>query len=89
MILNENTIEWHNKARKQLKKLPRNYQLAIVEAVDVLEQPQIEWRNVVELKNHSCDCRMRVGRYRVLFDYDDGIRVVAIQEVRKRDERTY
>lgn len=84
-----NAVEWKNKARKQLKKLPYTYQLAIVAAVDILELEQVKWKNVVELKNHSYDYRMRVGRYRVLFDYDDEIEIVAIQEVRKRDERTY
>jgi len=33
--------------------------------------------------------RLRVGNYRVLFDWEGGIRIVQIQEVRKRDERTY
>ncbi len=61
----------------------------ILDAVDTLEKPQAEWRKVVELKNHSYDFRMRVGRYRVLFDFDREIRIVEIQEVRKRDERTY
>jgi mRNA interferase RelE/StbE len=32
---------------------------------------------------------MRVGRYRVLFDDKESIQVIAIQEVKKRDNRTY
>jgi mRNA interferase RelE/StbE len=32
---------------------------------------------------------LRVGSYRVFFDYDGGVRIVSIEEVRKRDERTY
>jgi len=32
---------------------------------------------------------MRVGRYRILFDWEGTIKVVSIQEVKKRDERTY
>ena len=84
-----NTIEWKNKARKQFKKLPRTYQQLILDAVDTLEQPSDCWINVVELKNHSYDYRLRVARYRVLFDFDGSIQIVEIQEVRKRDERTY
>lgn len=30
-----------------------------------------------------------LGRYRVLFDWDGGIRIVNIEEVSKRDEHTY
>lgn len=32
---------------------------------------------------------MRVGRYRVLFDDEDQVQIIAIQEVKKRDNRTY
>ena len=35
------------------------------------------------------DFRLRVGRYRVFFDFDGQIKIIAIQEVKKRDERTY
>ena len=84
-----NTITWKGRARKQLKRLPTHYQVSVVEAVDNLEQPAGMWKNVSELKNHTYNYRMRVGRYRVLFDFDGGIRIVEIQEVKKRDERTY
>ena len=84
-----NAIKWKNRARKQLKKLPKPYQMPILDAVDTLEYPSDQWKNVVELKNHTYDYRMRVGRYRVLFDFDGTIHVVEIQEVKKRDERTY
>jgi mRNA-degrading endonuclease RelE of RelBE toxin-antitoxin system len=32
---------------------------------------------------------MRAGRFRVLFDFDGTLRVVSIEEVKKRDEHTY
>ncbi len=40
-------------------------------------------------KKHRYRYRLRVGRYRVFFDHDTGIKIVKIQEVKKRDERTY
>ena len=47
-------------------------------------------RNVVKLSNHDYGYRLRVGDYRVLFDViDDAVCIVLIEEVRKRDERTY
>jgi mRNA-degrading endonuclease RelE of RelBE toxin-antitoxin system len=48
-----------------------------------------ECQNVKALVEHQYGYRLRVGNYRVLFDWDGDIRVVEIQEVRKRDERTY
>ena len=42
------------------------------------------------LANHEYEYRLRVGNYRVLFNVIDGqTRIVMIEEVRKRDERTY
>jgi mRNA interferase RelE/StbE len=45
--------------------------------------------NVVHLTNHLHGYRLRVGDFRVLFNWDGEIKVVEIEEVRKRDERTY
>jgi len=39
--------------------------------------------------NHPCGYRLRVGNYRVLFDFAGSIKLVRIEEVGKRDERTY
>ncbi|MFQ5900972.1 MAG: type II toxin-antitoxin system RelE/ParE family toxin [Thermodesulfobacteriota bacterium] len=46
-------------------------------------------RNVETLKDEDYDYRLRVGRYRVLFDYAEVIKIIYIQEVKKRDDRTY
>ena len=40
-------------------------------------------------EGHRFDYRLRVGRYRVLFNYADVVKIIEIQEVKKRDERTY
>ena len=85
-----NVIKWHNRARKQIKKIPKKYQEHIFESIDLLAAfPECEHLDIVGLKNHDYGYRMRVGRYRVLFDHDDAIKIIAIQEVKKRDERTY
>jgi mRNA-degrading endonuclease RelE of RelBE toxin-antitoxin system len=84
------TIQWSNTARKQMKKIPRNYQEAIFKCVDQLESfPDCESLDIKVLKNHTYDFRLRVGRYRVLFDNKEEVRIIAIQEVRKRDNHTY
>ncbi len=46
-------------------------------------------QGVKALTNHRYGYRLRIGHYRVLFDYDGEVRIVEIQEVKKRDERTY
>lgn len=85
-----NKIVWHNRARKQMKKIPSRYQEAIFNDVDRLASfPQCQSLDLKELKNHRYDFRLRVGRYRVMFDFDNGIKIIEIQEVKKRDERTY
>jgi mRNA interferase RelE/StbE len=41
------------------------------------------------LTGHKYAYRLRVGNYRVFFDFDGTVRIVRIEEVRRRDERTY
>lgn len=48
-----------------------------------------EVRNVKALTNHRYPYRLRVGAYRVFFEFEDAIRIVRIEEVKKRDDRTY
>ena len=85
-----NEIIWYNRARKQMKRLPKHYREAIHDSVDLLVTfPKCERLDITELKHHRYDYRLRVGRYRVLFDYATVIKIIEIQEVKKRDEHTY
>lgn len=83
-----NSIEWKIKAIKQLRKIHPISQKLIRNSVDGLQNfPSSS--NVKALTNHQYDYRLRVGNYRVFFDYADTIKIVTIEEVKKRDERTY
>lgn len=83
-----NTVYWRPKALKQLRKIDRHDNAAIRQAVDRLaDMPNCQ--GVKALVNHPYGYRLRVGRYRVFFDFDGNVRIVAIQEVKKRDEQTY
>jgi mRNA-degrading endonuclease RelE of RelBE toxin-antitoxin system len=83
-------ITWHNRARKQMKRIPRHYQDAIFQSVDKLVTfPDCKNLDVKALQKHKYEYRMRVGRYRVFFDDRKEIEVIAIQEVKKRDDHTY
>lgn len=85
-----NDIFWHNRARKQIKLIPAKAREAIHDRIDLLAGfPDVAGVDVKLLTGHQYGYRLRVGMYRVLFDYNNGIKVISIQEVKKRDERTY
>ncbi|WP_311514606.1 type II toxin-antitoxin system RelE family toxin [Oligella urethralis] len=81
-------INWSNRAKKQLRKIDITDSKRISDAVDLLA----DFENAVNVKrlvNHQYGYRLRVGRYRVLFDVQTQIKIVDVQEVTKRDDRTY
>lgn len=83
-----NDVKWSRKATKQLMKLHTQDQKKVYVAIgDLAMMP--ETSNVKTLKNHQYGYRLRVGNYPVLFDCDGAVKIVSIEEVRKRDERTY
>ena len=85
-----NEILWHNRARKQIQLIPTKEREIIFDRIDLLADfPAVDGVDVKPLTGHHYGYRLRVGRYRILFDYNNDIQVVSIQEVKKRDERTY
>jgi mRNA-degrading endonuclease RelE of RelBE toxin-antitoxin system len=83
-----NRIVWTLRAVRQLRRLAREQQERIRDAVGGLASfPATP--NVKRLVHHGYGFRLRVGDHRVLFDFDGVIRVITIEEVRKRDESTY
>ena len=83
-----NTIIWTRKAVKQLRKVNKPDQAKLYDAVQVLaHMPNVQ--NIKTLVNHQYGYRLRVGNYRILFDWDGGVKIVNIEEVKKRDEHTY
>ena len=84
-----NTINWQPKALRQLRKIDVHAGKQIRTAVSSELVDLASARNVKALTNHEYGYRLRVGNYRVFFEFDGAIRIVSIEEVRKRDERTY
>ncbi len=83
-----NKIKWSKKALKQLMKIPHQQRKTIAEKADgLVDFPSC--LNIKSLTNHQYDYRLRVGRYRVFFDYDSEVKIVNIEEVKKRNESTY
>jgi len=84
-----NTIDWTSKALKQAMKIKDKAMRGHVfdGAQALADFPNCA--NVKKLTNHTYPYRLRVGDYRVFFEFDGAVRIVSIEEVRKRDERTY
>ena len=84
-----NSIQWTPKAARQLRKLARNTQVEIRDAITAKLPRFPRCSGVKALTGHAHGYRLRVGNYRVIFDFDGIVKLVSIEEVRKRDERTY
>lgn len=84
-------VQWTLKATKQAKKLHASDRATVVESAGGLATwPKCkETHDIKPLTRHQYQYRLRVGRYRVLFDVETEVQVVSIEEVKKRDERTY
>ena len=81
-------IQWEKKAVQQIKKIPKESRLKIITAIQSLKQWP-DCHNVKALTNYEYGYRLRVGRYRVFFDVEDTLKILNIEEVKKRNERTY
>lgn len=83
------TIQWSVKAGKQLRKIK---DAVIRKRVYDETQALADFPNcagVKRLMNHKYSYRLRIGDYRVFFEFDGEVKIVSIEEVKKRNERTY
>ena len=82
-------IKWQPKATKQLIKLKDKAVIGRINAsvANLVGFPEVS--GVKALVNHDFAYRLRVGDYRVLFNVHEQIEIISIEEVKKRDERTY
>lgn len=82
------TVIFQKKAIKQLKKIPDRLLIYDKCTKELLYFPYC--RNVKALTNHKYPFRYRVGNYRVFFELvGETMNIISIEEVKKRDERTY
>lgn len=82
-------ISWESKARKQLARIDgQDKRDEIYDAAERLcEFPNVQ--HVKKLTNHKYPYRLRIGRYRVFFDMEETVKIIHIEEVKIRDDRTY
>ena len=76
-----NSIDWQPKALRQLRKIDARAGRQIRDAVSTELVDLAKARNVKALTDHEYGYRLRVGNYRVFFDYDGTVRIVRIEEV--------
>jgi mRNA interferase RelE/StbE len=82
-----NKIKWRKKALRQLRRIKdRKARSTIKNTVGTLTSFP-DCRNVKRLTNHQYDYRLRAGNWRVFFT--EAFEIVHIEEVKKRNERTY
>lgn len=80
-------IEWRNKALRQLRKIKSSKDRnKIVDEVSKLTNFP-DCKNVKTIVNSDNMYRLRVNKWRVLFTPQ--LEIVTIEEVKKRNERTY
>jgi mRNA-degrading endonuclease RelE of RelBE toxin-antitoxin system len=85
-----NRIIWRPKALRQLRKIKdeKTQEEIFQESQTLKDFPNCA--NVKHLTNHRYGYRLRVGNYRVFFNFQGGeARIVSIEEVKKRDKHTY
>ena len=84
-----NAVQWTARAARQLRKLDRQAQVRIRDAVSEKLTAFPDCTELVALTGHAYGYRLRVGNYRVLFNHDALVEIISVEEVKKRDERTY
>lgn len=85
-----NAIKWLSKATKDLAKIDYRYQQRMLDKVEELANfPNVDL-DIKKLQGSSGKYRLRVGSYRVLFEWIDGKpKIIEIKSVKIRDEQTY
>lgn len=83
-------VQWKPRAAKQLKKLKDPVVIKRIYCKVAELELFPDTSGVKSLVNHVYAYRLRAGDYRVFFNVlDNGVEVISIEEVKKRDERTY
>ncbi len=80
-------VDIYHKTQKQIVSLPRKTQIAVSEAINHLtDDPRpMGYRKLAGTGLF----RVRVGRYRIIYNIDDDSHIVTIVKVAQRREDTY
>jgi mRNA interferase RelE/StbE len=79
------TIDISPRARRLIRRLPRDVQTRAGHAIDGLEQDPRP-PGVVKMSGYDRRYRVRIGDYRVVYDiFDDRLVILIIEVVHRRD----
>ena len=80
-------LSFADRALKSLRKIQKSDSTRIVSALEELAQNPDSKANVKKLTNHPDTIfRLRVGNYRVLYDQNDSIRIIAVIDIGHRKD---
>lgn len=80
-------LSFSDKALKSLKRIPKSDNQRIIVALEELATDPDSKTNVRRLNNHpDAIFRLRVGNYRVLYDKNDTVRIIAVIDVGHRKD---
>jgi len=77
------------KAEKSLKRIPREFQKKIKEAILKLEENPFRFGTIKLLGYPVAQYRHRVGDYRILFDIWEEKKILLILDIKRRTSTTY
>ncbi len=80
-------VQFTDVALRNLRKYPSSDQRRILSRIEQLAVNPLEMPNVKRLVEHDVTYRLRVGRYRVLFDRDDVAQVIDVLPRSRADRR--
>ena len=83
--MNGYRVELARPAEKELDRLPGSIVQRVIEAVRALRNNPRP-RGAVKLRGEEGAYRIRVGRYRVIYEVDDEHRLVLVSHVRHRKD---
>ena len=83
------TAYFTKQAVKSFKKIPKEFQIKLKEAILKLEQNPLT-SGTIKLANYPvAGYRKRAGDYRILFDIDSDRKILIIADIRRRTSTTY
>ena len=81
----ENRVLISKKALKELRDIPGHERELIKDRISKLAFFPLARLDVQKLRGYDAVYRLRVGDYRVIFEYDKGNRLIKILKVGKRE----
>ena len=73
-------------ALKNLMRYAKKDQQLILKNIEELAENPLTKRNVKKLVNFDVSYRLRVGNYRVLFEKEDGLKIIDVIDILTRDK---